>query len=66
MMINATISEKRGELTANIRLHEPENDLFATEKGVIEHSVLVNVAFAWDGFIRDGGQDRRRTGPAAR
>lgn len=65
-MVNEIRSEKGGELTSNIRLHEPENDLFATEQGVIEHSVLVNVAFAWDGFIRDGGQDRRGTGSAAR
>jgi hypothetical protein len=35
----------------NIRLHEPENDLFAAEEGIVEHSVLVDVTVAWDGFI---------------
>jgi len=35
----------------DIRLHESENDLFATEEGIIEHSVLVDVTFAGDGLV---------------
>jgi hypothetical protein len=36
----------------NIRLHEPENDPFATKEGIIEHSVLiVDVTFAGDGLV---------------
>ena len=47
-----TIKGKNGSrLTLNIRLHEPENDLFATKEGLIEHSVLIDVTFAWDGVI---------------
>jgi hypothetical protein len=35
----------------DIRLHEPENDLFATKEGIIEHGVLIDVTFAGDGLV---------------
>jgi len=35
----------------DIRLHEPENDLFATKEGVIEHGVHIDVTFAGDGVV---------------
>jgi hypothetical protein len=37
----------------DIGLHKPENDLFATKKGVIEHGVLVDVTLAGDGLVTD-------------
>jgi hypothetical protein len=57
---------EKGRLTLNIRLHESENNLFTAEEGIIEHSILVNVTVAWNGFICDDGVDRRGTGSAAR
>ena len=44
----------------DIRLHDPEDDLFAAQEGIVEHSVLVNVAFAGDGLIC-GRKDGRGT-----
>jgi hypothetical protein len=49
----------------NIRLHKPENDLFAAQEGVIEDCVVVNMAFAWDGLV-GGREDRGRARTAAR
>jgi hypothetical protein len=37
----------------DIRLHEPENYLFATKEGIIEHGVLIDVTFAGDGLVCD-------------
>jgi hypothetical protein len=44
----------------DIGLHDPEDDLFAAQEGIVEHSVLVNVAFAGDGLIC-GRKDGRGT-----
>jgi len=50
----------------NIRLHKPENDLFAAQEGVIIlNCVVVNVAFAWDWLV-GGRKDRGRAGTTAR
>jgi hypothetical protein len=38
-------------LTLDIRLHEPEDDPFATKEGIIEHGVVINVTFAGDGLV---------------
>lgn len=52
--------------TLNIRLHKPENDLFAAQEGVIIlNCVVVNVAFAWDWLV-GGRKDRGRAGTTAR
>jgi hypothetical protein len=37
----------------DIRLHDPENDHFTAQEGIVEHSVLVSVTFAGDGLICD-------------
>jgi hypothetical protein len=37
----------------DIRLHDPEEDLFTAQEGIVEHSILVNVTFAGDGLICD-------------
>jgi hypothetical protein len=54
-MVSTTEEERGYDLhrTSDIRLHDPEDDLFAAQKGIVEHSVLVNVTFAGDGLICD-------------
>lgn len=51
--------------TLNVRLHKPEDDLFAAQEGVILDCVVVNVAFAWD-WVVGGREDRGRARTAAR
>jgi hypothetical protein len=35
----------------DIRLYEPENDLFTAKEGIIEHGVLIDVTFAGGGLV---------------